>query len=294
MWRRFRAVPNPLLLLIRLTEMELDPWTQSLISAMTALWTKVAGFIPNLFVALVLVLLGFVVAKLLDTLLSKLLGKVGLDRLMTGTGLTKMLARVGIHASVSTLIGKIVYWFVLLIFLVSAAESLGLQRVSATLDVLALYLPKVFGAALVLLAGVLLAQLVSSLVRGAAEGVGLEYAHGLGRVAQGLVIIISISVAIGQLEVKTDLLNNVIAIVLISVGLAVALALGLGSRDIASQILAGIYVRELYQVGQQVQVGDVEGQIEEIGTVKTTLLTDSGELVSVANRVMLEQRVNSR
>lgn len=294
MWRRFRAVPNPLLLLIRLIEMELDPWTQSLISAMTALWTKVAGFIPNLFVALVLVLLGFVVAKLLDTLLSKLLGKVGLDRLMTGTGLTKMLARVGIHASVSTLIGKIVYWFVLLIFLVSAAESLGLQRVSATLDVLALYLPKVFGAALVLLAGVLLAQLVSSLVRGAAEGVGLDYAHGLGRVAQGLVIIISISVAIGQLEVKTDLLNNVIAIVLISVGLAVALALGLGSRDIASQILAGIYVRELYQVGQQVQVGDVEGQIEEIGTVKTTLLTDSGELVSVANRVMLEQRVNSR
>ncbi|VXC45663.1 mechanosensitive ion channel family protein [Pseudomonas sp. 8O] len=274
--------------------MELDPWTQSLISAMTALWTKVAGFIPNLFVALVLVLLGFVVAKLLDTLLSKLLGKVGLDRLMTGTGLTKLLARVGIHAPVSTLIGKIVYWFVLLIFLVSAAESLGLQRVSATLDVLALYLPKVFGAALVLLAGVLLAQLVSSLVRGAAEGVGLEYANGLGRVAQGLVIIISISVAIGQLEIKTDLLNNVIAIVLISVGLAVALALGLGSRDIASQILAGIYVRELYQVGQQVQVGEVEGQIEEIGTVKTILLTDTGELVSVANRVMLEQRVNSR
>lgn len=274
--------------------MELDPWTQSLISAMTALWTKVAGFIPNLFVALVLVLLGFVVAKLLDTLLSKLLNKIGLDRLMAGTGLTKMLSRVGIQVSVSTLIGKIVYWFVLLIFLVSAAESLGLQRISSTLDVLALYLPKVFGAALVLLAGVLLAQLVSSLVRGAAEGVGLDYAQGLGRVAQGLVIIISISVAIGQLEVKTDLLNNVIAIVLISVGLAVALALGLGSREIASQILAGIYVRELFQVGQQVSVGEVEGQIEEIGTVKTILLTDSGELVSVANRVMLEQRVNSR
>lgn len=274
--------------------MELDPWTHSLISAMTALWTKVAGFIPNLFVALILVLLGFVVAKLLDTLLSKLLGKLGLDRLMAGTGLTKLLGRAGIQVPVSTLIGKIVYWFVLLIFLVSAAESLGLERVSATLDVLALYLPKVFGAALVLLAGVLLAQLVSGVVRGAAEGVGLDYAHGLGRIAQGLVIIISISVAIGQLEVKTDLLNNVIAIVLISVGLAVALALGLGSREIAGQILAGIYVRELYQVGQQVQVGEVEGQIEEIGTVKTILLTDAGELVSVANRTLLEQRVSSR
>ena len=273
--------------------MEFDPVTQGLVGAMGALWTRVAVFIPNLIGAMVLVLLGFVVAKLLDTLLSKVLAKIGLDRLMAGTGLTKMIGRVGIQVSVSTLIGKIVYWFILLVFLVSAAELLGLERVSATLDVLALYVPKVFGAALVLLAGVLLAQLLNGVVRGAAEGVGLEYANGLGRIAQGLIIIISLSVAIGQLEVKTDLLNNVIAIVLISVGAAVALALGLGSRDIAGQILAGIYVRELYAVGQDIQVGEIEGQIEEIGTVKTTLLTDSGELVSVANRVLLEQRVSS-
>ncbi|KNC18056.1 mechanosensitive ion channel family protein [Pseudomonas sp. RIT-PI-a] len=274
--------------------MELDPWTQSLFAAMTALWTKVANFIPNLFGALVVVILGFLVAKLLDTLLSKLLAKFGLDRLMAGTGLTKLLGRGGLKVPISTLIGKIVYWFVLLIFLVSAAESLGLQRVSATLDMLALYLPKVFGAALVLLVGVLLAQLVNGVVRGAAEGVGLDYAAGLGRVAQWLVIIISISVAISQLEVKTDLLNHVIVIVLITVGLAAALAMGLGSREIASQILAGIYVREMFQVGQQVQVGEVEGQIEAIGTVKTTVLTDDGELVSMSNRELLEQRVSSR
>jgi len=274
--------------------MELDLWTQSLVAAMTALWTKVANFIPNLFGALVVVLLGFVVAKLLDTLLSKLLAKLGLDRLMGGTGLTKMLSRVGIQVPISTLIGKIVYWFVLLVFLVSAAESLGLERVSATLDMLALYLPKVFGGALVLLAGLLLAQVANGLVRGAAEGIGLEYAAGLGRIAQGLVIIISISVAISQLEVKTDLLNHVIVIGLITVGLAVALAMGLGSREIAGQIIAGIYVRELYQVGQEVRIGDVEGQIEEIGTVKTVVLTDDGDLVSLSNRTLLEQRVSSR
>ena len=259
--------------------MELNVWTQSLVAAMTALWTKIANFIPNLFGALVVVLLGFVVAKLLDALLSKLLAKLGLDRLMGGTGLTKILARVGIQVPISTLIGKIVYWFVLLVFLVSAAQSLGLDRVSSALDLLTVYLPKVFGALLVLLAGVLLAQVLNGLVRGAAESVGFDYASGLGRVTQGLVIIISISVAISQLEVKTDLLNHVIVIVLITVGLAIALAMGLGSREIAGQILAGIYVRELYQVGQEVRVGEVEGQIEEIGTVKTTLLTDEGERV---------------
>lgn len=271
-------------------------WSQSLLAAMSALWAPIAAFIPRLFGALLVVAIGFLVAKLLDTLLSKGLAKLGLDRLVAGTGTTKLLGRAGIRAPISTLIGRVVYWFVLLIFLVSAAESLGLARVSATLDMLALYVPKVFGAGLILLAGVLLAQLVSGLVRGAAEGVGLEYASGLGRIAQGLVIIISISVAIGQLEVKTELLNYVVAIALISVGLAVALALGLGSRELVSQILAGIYVRELYGVGQRIRLEeqDIEGEIEEIGTAKTSLLTDEGELVSIANRVLLEQRVDSR
>ncbi len=276
--------------------MELDPWSQSFLGAMSALWAPVAAFIPRLFGALLVVAIGFVVAKLLDTLVSKVLAKVGLDRLVGGTGVTKLLGRAGIRLPVSALLGKIIYWFVLLIFLVSAAESLGLARVSATLDMLALYVPKVFGAGLILLVGILLAQLVNGLVRGAAEGVGLEYASGLGRIAQGLVIVIIISVSIGQLEVKTELLNYVIAIALISVGLAVALALGLGSRGLVSQILAGIYVRELYEVGQRVRLGDleIEGAIEEIGTAKTLLLTDDGELVSIANSVLLERAVSSR
>ncbi|MFH7376165.1 mechanosensitive ion channel family protein, partial [Pseudomonas syringae pv. tagetis] len=79
--------------------------------------------------------------------ISILLAKLGLDRLVGGSGLTKIICRAGVNVPISRLIGKIVYWFVLLIFLVSSAESLGLQRVSATLDILALYLPKVFGAA---------------------------------------------------------------------------------------------------------------------------------------------------
>jgi small-conductance mechanosensitive channel len=276
--------------------MELDPWSQSLLGAMTALWAPIAAFIPRLFGALLVVALGFIVAKLLDALLSKVLAKIGLDRVVAGTGVTKLLGRGGIRIPVSALLGKIVYWFVLLIFLVSAAESLGLARVSATLDMLALYVPKVFGAGLILLVGILLAQVVNGLVRGAAEVVGLEYASCLGRIAQGLVIIIIISVAIGQLEVKTELLNYVIAIALISVGLAVALALGLGSRSLVSQILAGIYVRELYEVGQHVRIDvmQLEGVIEEIGTTKTLLLADDGELVSIANSVLLEERVGSR
>jgi hypothetical protein len=272
--------------------MELETWRHSFVAAMTSLWSKVASFIPDLIAALFIVLLGFVVAKIVDTVLSKGLAKLGLDRLMTGAGVTKLLGRIGVTAPVSAVIGKIVYWFIVLTFVVSAAETMGLARVSSTLDAFALYLPKVFGAALILLAGLLLSHLVSGIVRGAAESIGVDYAGGLGRFAQGLLVIITVSLAIGQLQIETALLNTVIAIVLVSFGAAVALALGLGSRQIVGQILAGVYIRELYQVGDRIRVADVEGVVDEIGTVKTTLIDDQGAIISISNRTLLDERVS--
>lgn len=274
--------------------MPLDIWTQGLVSAMSTLWGKIAGFIPNLLGAVVLVILGFVVAKLLDALITKVLAKLGLDRLMAGTGVDKLLKRIGIGLPVSALTGKVIYWFIVLVFAVSAVEVLGLDRVSSMLDGVVLYLPKLFSAALLMLGGFLLAHLVYNVAKGAAEGIGLDYAHAMGRLSQGLVLIISISVAISQLQIKTELLNLVIAIVLVTVGLAAALSIGLGSRQVASQILAGIYVRELYEAGEQISLDNVEGEIEEIGTVKTIILLASGERVTLPNRALLESSVKSR
>lgn len=272
--------------------MEQETWSQSFVAAMTALWTKVASFIPNLVTALIIVLLGFVIARIIDAVLSKGLAKLGLDRLMTGAGVTKMLSRIGIASPVSAVIGKIIYWFIILTFVVSAAETLGLARVSATLDAFALYLPKVFGAALILLAGLLLSHLVAGMVRGTVESIGADYAGGISRLVQGLLVIITVSLAIGQLQIETQLLNTVIAIVLVSFGAAAALAMGLGSRDTVSQIIAGVYLRELYQVGDRIKVEEREGVIEEIGTVKTTLVDDEGRFISIPNRTLLDKPVS--
>lgn len=272
--------------------MELNSWGQSFINAMTTLWSKIASFIPDLLAALFIVLLGFVIARVLDAVLGKGLAKLGLDRLMAGAGVTRLLGRIGIRMQVSALVGKIIYWFVVLTFVVSAAETLGLGRVSATLDAFTLYLPKVFGAALILLAGLLLSHLANGVVKGAAEGMGIDYAAGVGRFVQGLLVIITVSLVIGQLQIETALLNTVIAIVLVSFGAAAALALGLGSRELVAEIIAGVYVREIYTVGDRIRVDELEGVIEEIGTVKTQLLTDEGQIVSVSNRSLINRQVS--
>ena len=99
--------------------MPIDTWGQSFMASMAALWANIASFIPNLIAALLIVLLGFIVAKAVDTVLSKGLARLGLDRLMAGAGVTKMLGRVGMAMPVSALVGKILYWFIVLIYVVS-------------------------------------------------------------------------------------------------------------------------------------------------------------------------------
>ena len=272
--------------------MEHETWGQSFIVAMTALWHKVASFIPDLITALIIVLLGLVVARIIDAVLSKGLAKLGLDRLMRGAGVSRLLSRIGIASPVSTVIGKIVYWFIVLTFVVSAAEALGLARVSATLDAFTLYLPKVFGAALILLAGLLLSHFVAGVVKGTVESIGADYAGGISRLVQGLLVIITVSLAIGQLQIETQLLNTVIAIVLVSFGAAAALAMGLGSRDTVSQIIAGVYLRELYAVGDRIAADGIDGVIEEIGTVKTSVMDDQGRITTVSNRSLIEKPVS--
>src|SRR5690606_33417244 len=192
--------------------MEQETWSQSFVAAMTALWTKVASFIPDLITALIIVLLGFVIARIVDAVLSKGLAKLGLDRLMTGAGVTKMLGRIGIASPVSAVIGKIIYWLIILTLVGSAAESLGLGRASAPLDALALYLPESVGGALSLLAGLLLSPLGAGTVRGTVESTGAAYGGGVGRLVQGLLVIITVSVAIAQFQIETQSPNTVTAI----------------------------------------------------------------------------------
>ncbi|MCB1685611.1 MAG: mechanosensitive ion channel family protein, partial [Pseudomonadales bacterium] len=233
----------------------LNLWGNTLLNSMTALWTKVAGFIPNLLAFFVILLIGYALARLLGTLTRRLLVAIHIDDFSQRVGVRTVLDRASIRLDVSAMLSRLVFWLLMLTFLVSATETLGLPRVSATIDTFVQYLPKVLGAAFILLVGLFIAQFVRALIVGGAESLGIESAGGLGGAAYGLLVIIVVTLAIGQLELETEILNQVIAILLISLGGAAALAFGLGSREVAGNILAGTYARELYREGDRLVIG---------------------------------------
>ena len=171
---------------------ELNIWSEMFITVMTTLWSKVAGFMPNLVAAIVILVIGYFIAKFIGFVLARLLKKVGLDKLSKSVGVIKTLERAAIKLSPSEIVGAIGFWIIMLTFLVTATESLGLPRVSSTIDDVVLYLPKVIAAAVIFIIGLFLANFLRDIVRGSAEGLGVTYARPLGNAAYGVLFVVII------------------------------------------------------------------------------------------------------
>lgn len=269
----------------------LNVWGNSLLSAMTTLWSKFAGFVPNLLAFVLILIVGYLVSRAVSGVLRRILGVLQVDRLAARVGISTALEKMNARVTFSEILSRIVYWLLMLTFLVSATESLGLERVSGTIDAFVLYLPNVIGAALILLLGLLLAGMARDLVTSGVQSVGADNAGAIGTTVYGLLAVIVISLAIGQLELETAMLNQVIAIVLLSAGAAAAIAFGFGSRSIAGNVLASTYLRDLLKEGDRITVGTITGTVERIMAVNTEIRTDSGSLVTFPNRRLIESTV---
>src|SRR5918993_1683860 len=189
------------------------------------------SYIPQLIGAILILIVGYIVAKLLQAVVTRLLGAIGLEHWMERGGIKQFFERAETRQTPTSILGRLVFWFVLIIAIVMATDALGISQVSAVLSQLIAYIPNVIAAVLILVLAALLAQFVAGLVRGA-TGVDL-----LGTVAQAAIIIYAVFAALTQLGIAVELTAPTFLIVLGAVALAAAIAFGWGGRDVAKDII---------------------------------------------------------
>lgn len=270
--------------------MEFDPelWTRSL----REIFTIMAGWLPRLAAALVWLLLGWLVARLAQFMLRGALRRVGLDKLVERAGGSAMLSKAGLDRPASQVIARLVYWLVLLVFVLAATESLGLSRVVDTLSGLVDYLPKVLVAVLIVLFGGLLARVAGDTVGGLAGQAGVSTGKLLGQLVRYGLLAFVVILALEQLQVQTTLLIAAAIALVGATALTLALSFGLGTRELARDITAGLHAKEVFHVGQKLKLRSRTGRLVSIGTVKTVIETETDhELLSLPNRVLIEEEV---
>jgi mechanosensitive ion channel-like protein len=214
---------------------------------------KLLGFVPNLLGGLVILAVGYFVAKILGKLVGKLLGKVGFDQWMDRAGVSGVLQRSGTGLTASAMLGKVVFWFVFLISFTMFASALGVPEISAFMSDMLGYIPRIFAAIVIVCLAALFANFLAAIIRGAT---GNETLAKVGRYA---ILVYATFAALTQLGIAVQLTGNTLLIVLAGAALALGLAFGLGGREMAGRALSHLFDRNTINAGTTSSNGPTMG-----------------------------------
>lgn len=266
---------------------------QKLVQAFGHLADSVIAAAPKVAVGIVLVILGFTVAKLIEVVLRFMLTRIRFDKLMERAGIDKALQRIGLRQQLNVFIPRLTYFLVLFVLAKTGADALGLIAISSAIGAFFSYLPNIIAALLLMILGTSLGQFAGEMVAQSARNAGVDFAPSLGKLISGLIFFVVAMMAIGQLQIDTAIVRIVTSFVLGGAALGFGISFGLGTRDIIRNITAGFYTRKFLRIGNRLEVSGYEGVLSEINATHTILQSEDRD-IAVANTTFLETVVESR
>ncbi len=206
------------------------------------IWEKMVGLIPHLMAAIVIILIGFFASRVIASACEHIFKRLKLDSWTSRVGLNEVMARIGLGKSPTLFVSALVYWFIMVVFIVSAANVLNLDFLSKVLEIFILnFLPKVIAAIIIGFAGLLLARFMENTVYNSAMANNLKGGKSFAKIINFVILVFTGILAIEQLGLDMKIIRSSINILMASLGLAFAIAVGLGAKDIARDLLYSMF-----------------------------------------------------
>ena len=235
--------------------------------------------LPALIKAIIIFAVGYIIAKLLQKAILKGAELVGLDRLAEKLNEIELFQKSGLKFKLSTILSSIVYYFVLLIFAMTAVEALGMRMISQLLVDFINYIPQAITAFALLLLGLFLADFVKKIVLVTCRSLNISAGNLIANVIFYFIFLNVILIALRQANLQTEFMENNISVILAGIAGAFAIGYGLASRDIMSNLLASFYNRGRLEVGDEITIGGHRGEIIQMNTNNITLRSDKTEVI---------------
>ena len=211
-------------------------WTAGLITGLTAGMARFFGAIPNILGALILLIIGWIIAGIVANLVTKLCRGVHVDTVADRVGVNGFLAQSGTCLRASSIIGEIIKWVIRLVFVEMAAEQLGMPQISLIINQILGFIPNIIVAMVILGVGAFIGQLLAGIVRGAASEAKFGNASLLSKLTFGAIMAFAIIAALNELNVAPVVVNTLYIGLVAALTLALGLAFGLGGRDTAARL----------------------------------------------------------
>ena len=217
--------------------MVIQTWAEVVTSSLQALWVGFVGFLPSILGAVIVFIIGWLIAVLLGRLAAQIINTLRIDHILAKIGFKRSLEKANLKLDSGRFIGELVKWFFIIVFLMAATDILDLSEVTVFLKQVLLYIPQLIIAVLILLAAVLIANFLQRLVRAGVEAAGLGSANFLATVTKWSVMVFAILAALLQLGIVPTLIQTLFTGFVAALVVGFGLAFGLGGKDLAAQIL---------------------------------------------------------
>ncbi len=237
------------------------------------------AFIPRLTGALIIGVIGFVLAKTLATILEKILIAIKIDKFGEKINDIEAFQGLGLQLKISNFCSKLVYYIIILITLVAASDALQMQIVSIQLAKIVEYIPKLISALVVVMIGALIANFMKDVVTKTLTSLRIAAASLLGSLVFYILFITIAISGLAQAEINTDFLTANLSIILGGIVAAFALSFGIAARTTMANLLGMVYSNSKFKVGDVIRIGVVKGQIVAIDANSMTLQSDTSQVI---------------
>ena len=216
--------------------MILQTWGDVIVASLQQVWSAVAAFVPLFIGAVIIFVIGLVVAIALGKVAEQVIRALRVDHLLRQLELEKITARAGWKLDTGAFIGGLVKWFLIIVFLLAATNILGLTQVSDFLRDVLLYIPNVVVAALILIIAMLVSEVVERFVRGAVEASGYRGSM-VAAVTRWAIWIFAFMAVLLQLGIASALVQTLLTGVVAAIAIALGISFGLGGKDAAASFI---------------------------------------------------------
>ena len=254
-------------------------WKDLTTKTLSEMGTTVMEAVPNILGAILILIIGWLVTKIIVLILRRILKFAKVDKATEIINSKNLFGKTNFKFNISTIILGFVKWIMFLVVLIVAAGIMNWQIVSQEVGNLLRYLPKLFSAIALFMIGLYIANFVKKAIKGLFDSFDLRGAKIISNVVFYIITIIITITALNQASIDTEIITNNLTVILGAFVAAIALAFGLGSRELVGDILRTSYARRNFEVGQNVSFKNISGTIERIENLKISIKTNEGTLV---------------
>jgi len=257
--------------------------------SLTTMWLEITKVFPNIIGALIVVIIGWLIAKIVIRIIKKVLKLAKANKLDDKLNEIEIVEGKQLNFDTVEVVSKFVKWLMYIMIIIMASDIIGLEIISSKISELLGYLPQLFTALVIFILGLLFANFVKKGLKSLFESMDLSGGKMISQVVFFLLLTFISVTAINQAGIDTAIITSNITMIIAAFLLAFAIAFGLGAKHVVGKLMNTFYARKIFEVGQKISFKDKPYIIDEVKSISIVLKNDNGRLIVPINELMENQ-----